>query len=81
MKSIRAFAMVPTLALALMGASCLTSGSAHSPRRMADGKQWTVDNLNVNIGSSYCYEDAEPNLPSKWPFVYVGISAAGMFNH
>ena len=28
---------------------------------MADGKQWTVDNLNVNIGSSYCYEDAEPN--------------------
>jgi uncharacterized protein (TIGR02145 family) len=30
-------------------------------RRMADGKQWTVDNLNVNIGSSYCYADAEPN--------------------
>jgi uncharacterized protein (TIGR02145 family) len=29
-------------------------------RRMADGKQWTV-NLNVNISSSYCYEDAGPN--------------------
>jgi uncharacterized protein (TIGR02145 family) len=30
-------------------------------RPMADGKQWTVNNLNVNIGSSFCYGDAEPN--------------------
>jgi uncharacterized protein (TIGR02145 family) len=28
---------------------------------MADGKQWTAGNLNVNISSSYCYDDAEPN--------------------
>jgi uncharacterized protein (TIGR02145 family) len=44
-----------------LGASCLRSGSAQSPRRMADGKQWTAGNLNVNVGSSYCYEDSEAN--------------------
>lgn len=32
-----------------------------SSRRMADGKQWTTRNLDVNIVPSYCYEDAEPN--------------------
>src|SRR3954463_179445 len=37
------------------------SGTTYSSMRMADGTQWTVDNLNVNIGSSYCYEDTEPN--------------------
>jgi uncharacterized protein (TIGR02145 family) len=30
-------------------------------KRMADGKQWTTHNLNVNTAASYCYEDAEPN--------------------
>ena len=28
---------------------------------MVDGKQWTTQNLNVNTGQSYCYEDAERN--------------------
>ncbi len=28
---------------------------------MADGKEWTTANLNVNTSSSYCYDDAEPN--------------------
>jgi uncharacterized protein (TIGR02145 family) len=28
---------------------------------MADGKQWTTRNLDVNIAPSYCYEDAEQN--------------------
>jgi uncharacterized protein (TIGR02145 family) len=28
---------------------------------MPDGKQWTTDNLNVNIDPSYCYDDAEGN--------------------
>ena len=28
---------------------------------MADGKQWTTQNLNVNTAESYCYEDAELN--------------------
>jgi uncharacterized protein (TIGR02145 family) len=32
-----------------------------SSRRMADGKDWTTGNLNVNVSPSYCYDDAEPN--------------------
>ena len=37
------------------------SGTIGSAKRMADGKEWTTANLNVNTSSSYCYEDAEPN--------------------
>jgi uncharacterized protein (TIGR02145 family) len=28
---------------------------------MADGKQWTVENLNVDTATSYCYDDVELN--------------------
>ena len=37
------------------------SGRTGSSKRMADGKEWTTSNLNVNTPSSYCYEDAESN--------------------
>lgn len=37
------------------------SGSMYSAKRMADGKQWTTQNLNVNTVQSYCYDDAEVN--------------------
>jgi uncharacterized protein (TIGR02145 family) len=37
------------------------SGTIFSPKRMADGKEWTTANLNVNASPSYCYDDAEPN--------------------
>jgi len=37
------------------------SGTIASFKRMADGKEWTTANLNVNTSSSYCYDDAEPN--------------------
>jgi uncharacterized protein (TIGR02145 family) len=37
------------------------SGTMHSSKRMADGKQWTTHNLNVNTMPSYCYEDAKLN--------------------
>ena len=37
------------------------SGTSHSSKRMADGKHWTTQNLNINIMPSYCYEDAELN--------------------
>jgi hypothetical protein len=37
------------------------SGAVSASRRMADGKQWMTENLNVNAGGSYCYADAEPN--------------------
>ena len=32
-----------------------------SSTRMADGKEWTTANLNVDVSPSYCYDDAEPN--------------------
>lgn len=32
-----------------------------SAKRMADGKQWTTENLNIKTIPSYCYEDAESN--------------------
>ena len=37
------------------------SGTAHSARRMPDGKQWTTHNLDAGTMPSYCYEDAELN--------------------
>ena len=37
------------------------AGTMDSSKRMADGKQWTTHNLDVNIMPSYCYEDAELN--------------------
>jgi len=36
-----------------------SSGTIASSKRMADGKEWTTANLNVNASSSYCYGDAE----------------------
>jgi uncharacterized protein (TIGR02145 family) len=38
-----------------------TSVPVYSARRMADGKHWTIENLNVNTVPSYCYNDAEVN--------------------
>src|SRR5687767_11142245 len=35
--------------------------TTYPSKRMADGKQWTTQNLNVNTAQSYCYEDAERN--------------------
>ena len=37
------------------------AGTTGSSKRMADGKEWTTSNLNVNTPSSYCYEDADSN--------------------
>ena len=36
-------------------------GSMYSAKRMADGKEWTTQNLNVNTLPSYCYDDGEVN--------------------
>src|SRR5687768_2574654 len=46
------------LSIALGSAGCATS--TISSTRMADGKEWTTENLNVNA-PSYCYDDAEAN--------------------
>lgn len=37
------------------------SDTISSSRRMADGKDWSTANLNVNASPSYCYDDAESN--------------------
>jgi uncharacterized protein (TIGR02145 family) len=67
---IRVVALALTIAFGSVGASCVTNRSArgqkvfgtiHSSRRMPDGKLWTMDNLNVDTGPSYCYDDAELN--------------------
>ena len=35
--------------------------TAYSSKRMADGKEWTTQNLNVATEASYCYADVEVN--------------------
>jgi uncharacterized protein (TIGR02145 family) len=37
------------------------SSTTHPFRQLPDGKQWTTDNLNVNVDPSYCYDDADLN--------------------
>src|SRR5262245_31488258 len=37
------------------------SGTIGSSKRMAERREWTTANLNVNTSSSYCYDDSEPN--------------------
>ena len=37
------------------------SGTTSSSKRMADGKQWTTRNLDVNTVPSHCYDDADVN--------------------
>lgn len=49
-------------------------GTRHSSRRMADGKQWTTQNLNVTTAQSYCYDDAEPNC-DRYGRLYTWESA------
>ena len=53
-------ALVIVLAIALSVACGCTNATTPS-KRMADGKQWTTANLNVNTSPSYCFEDAELN--------------------
>lgn len=50
------------------------SGTTSSSKRMADGKEWTTANLDVNASSSYCYDDAEPNC-RRYGRLYTWASA------
>jgi uncharacterized protein (TIGR02145 family) len=43
-------------------------------KRMADGKKWTLVNLNVKTALSYCYKDAEPNC-ERYGRLYMWESA------
>jgi len=51
-----------------------TGGKTAASRRMADGKEWTTANLNVNTPPSYCYEDAERNC-DRYGRLYTWESA------
>jgi uncharacterized protein (TIGR02145 family) len=48
-------ALVPVITIALSIALALES------KQMADGKQWTTENLKIDAAGSYCYGDAETN--------------------
>ena len=66
---IRVVAITLTISFGFVAGACSTNHSAKdqnaagmvSSRRMADGKEWTTTNLNVNASPSYCYDDAERN--------------------
>ena len=50
------------------------SATTSSSKRMADGKQWTTANLDVDASESYCYDDAEPNC-RRYGRLYTWASA------
>jgi uncharacterized protein (TIGR02145 family) len=70
-EAVRVFAATIAVGIAFASVSaCLerifaqdrkASGMVYSSKRMADGKEWTTQNLDVNAALSYCYEDAEVN--------------------
>ena len=50
------------------------SGAKYSFKRMADGKNWTTVNLNVDTDGSYCYEDSDLNC-GRYGRLYTWDSA------
>jgi uncharacterized protein (TIGR02145 family) len=50
------------------------SGATYSSKRMADGKQWTTHNVDLNFMPSYCYEDNELNC-GRYGRLYTWESA------
>ena len=69
-RRIRAIALAVSIAFGFVSSASSTqrsekdqglSGTSAASTRMADGKEWTTGNLNVNTPSSYCYGDAELN--------------------
>jgi uncharacterized protein (TIGR02145 family) len=76
-----------TVALSVAFGSPGSAGSMSSPasdqsasdttafsRRMADAKEWTTANLNVNATPSFCYDDAELNC-RRYGRLYTWASA------
>lgn len=66
---ISASAIALSIAFGSVGGAGSTQSSAKgqkpsgtvASKRLADGKEWTTANLNVNTSSSYCYADSEAN--------------------
>ena len=78
---VRALAIALSCAFGFVGAgSTQRSAQDQNPagpiasKRMADGKEWTTANLNVNTPSSYCYDDAEANC-GRYGRLYTWESA------
>ena len=70
MRMRRCVAIVVSMACGVGGSSCQTPRpagdrpaprAAVSSRRMADGNDWTTENLSVAISGSYCYADVDRN--------------------
>lgn len=60
------------LALVCAGSSGAAEGG--SSKKLADGKHWTTQNLNVRIPASYCYAGVEANC-RKYGRLYTWESA------
>jgi len=50
------------------------SSTTYPSRKMADDKQWMMQNLNVKTNQSYCYDDAEKNC-LRYGRLYTWASA------
>jgi uncharacterized protein (TIGR02145 family) len=62
------------VALALSCWPIVVMAGTGASKRMADGKEWTVENLNVETDSSYCYDDAAANC-SRYGRLYTWEAA------
>jgi uncharacterized protein (TIGR02145 family) len=56
----RLVAIALTISFGFVDAGC-SRDRTFSSTRMADGKQWTTANLNLDIAASYCSDDADLN--------------------
>ena len=73
---------IALMAFGLPAASGWTEGPAKGreaaatvpSRRLADGKEWMVENLNAGTAPSYCYDDAELNC-GRYGRLYTWESA------
>jgi hypothetical protein len=82
---IRVAAIALGIAFQFVLGACSTHRSAKdqsesrtvSSRRMADGKEWTTGNLNID--ASLLIVTTMPNrIASIWAFVYVGVGPASV---
>jgi uncharacterized protein (TIGR02145 family) len=80
---VRVLAVALSVAFGPVSAACFAgssgknqaaSGAMYSFKRMADGKEWTTENLNVATDGSYCYEDADLNC-RRYGRLYMWDSA------
>jgi uncharacterized protein (TIGR02145 family) len=79
--TLRLKAMKPTLAL-LMILIAIGSHAQVKTIKMADGKLWMAENLNVKIDGSHCYDDKQSNCDQygrlyNWELANKGCKLVG----